>query len=249
LKTIFYWVLYPMIRPFYLVFITLDTLILGFIVIMLSVFDRKGNLVHYIGKFWSLLNIYISGTRLKVVGKEKIDKKRSYIVMTNHQSLFDVWALIGKIPLQIRWIVKKELRKLPIFGYALERMGHIYIDRQDRENAYMGLNAAARKIKEGTSVIIFPEGTRSPNGKLLKFRLGGASLALRAGVQILPITVNGGRFVLPKNTLALMPGKMEIIVGDPIDPGDFNEDNKTELMSTVKSVIENNLDLEYGKLT
>jgi len=238
-----------MIRPFYLVFITLDTLILGFIVIMLSVFDRKGNLVHYIGKFWSLLNIYISGTRLKVVGKEKIDKKRSYIVMTNHQSLFDVWALIGKIPLQIRWIVKKELRKLPIFGYALERMGHIYIDRQDRENAYMGLNAAARKIKEGTSVIIFPEGTRSPNGKLLKFRLGGASLALRAGVQILPITVNGGRFVLPKNTLALMPGKMEIIVGDPIDPGDFNEDNKTELMSTVKSVIENNLDLEYGKLT
>ena len=249
MKTIFYWVLYPMIRPFYLVFITLDTLILGFIVIMLSVFDRKGNLVHYIGKFWSLLNIYISGTRLKVVGKEKIDKKRSYIVMTNHQSLFDVWALIGKIPLQIRWIVKKELRKLPIFGYALERMGHIYIDRQDRENAYMGLNAAARKIKEGTSVIIFPEGTRSPNGKLLKFRLGGASLALRAGVQILPITVNGGRFVLPKNTLALMPGKMEIIVGDPIDPGDFNEDNKTELMSTVKSVIENNLDLEYGKLT
>ena len=157
MKTIFYWVLYPMIRPFYLVFITLDTLILGFIVIMLSVFDRKGNLVHYIGKFWSLLNIYISGTRLKVVGKEKIDKKRSYIVMTNHQSLFDVWALIGKIPLQIRWIVKKELRKLPIFGYALERMGHIYIDRQDRENAYMGLNAAARKIKEGTSVIIFPE--------------------------------------------------------------------------------------------
>jgi 1-acyl-sn-glycerol-3-phosphate acyltransferase len=216
---------------------------------MLSPFDRKGNLVHYIGKFWSLLNIYISGTRLKIIGKEKIDKKSSYIVMTNHQSLFDVWALIGKIPLQIRWIVKKELRKLPVFGYALERMGHIYIDRQDRENAYMGLNAAARRIKEGTSVIIFPEGTRSPDGKLLKFRLGGASLALRAGVHILPITVNGGRFVLPKNTLALMPGKMEIIVGDPIDPGDFNEDNKVELMSAIKSVIENNLDLEYGKLT
>lgn len=249
MKTIFYWVLYPLIRPFYLIFIILDTLILGLIVIVLSVFDRKGKQVHYIGKFWSLLNIYVSGTRLKIIGKEKIDTKRSYVVMSNHQSLFDVWALIGKIPLQIRWIVKKEIRKMPVFGYALERMGHIYIDRQDRENSYMGLNAAAREIREGTSVIIFPEGTRSPDGKLLKFRLGGASIALRAGVHILPVTVNGGRFALPKKTLGLMPGKMEIIVGDPIDPKQFNEDSKAELMSTVKSAIEKNLDLEYGKLT
>ena len=168
--------------------------------------------------------------------------------MSNHQSLFDVWALIGKIPLQIRWIVKKEIRKIPVFGYALERMGHIYIDRGNRTDAYAGLNEAARRVKEGTSVIIFPEGTRSKDGRLQQFRLGGAVIALRSGVSILPVTVNGGRFALRKGTLDLLPGKMEIIIGDEIDPKNFGEDDREELIETVRSTIEKNLDLSYGEI-
>ncbi len=253
LKVIFYRVVYPLIRPFYLIFLIIflifNTFVLGLIVIMISPFDQNGNIVHYIGRFWSLLNIFLAGTRVKIRGKEKIDKGSNYIVMSNHQSLFDVWALIGKLPLQIRWIVKKEIRKVPFFGYALEKMGHIYIDRHDRKNAYMGLEAAVQKIKKGTSIIIFPEGTRSKNGRLQRFRLGGATLAMRSGIHILPVTVNGGRFALPKGTLALMPGKMEIIVGDPIDPCAFDENGKEELTAAVKSAIEKNLDLKYGALT
>jgi len=219
------------------------------IAIIISQFDRKGNLAHYVGKFWSLLNIFLSGTRLTIKGKEKINKNLTYIVMSNHQSLFDVWALIGKIPLQLRWIVKSEIRKMPIFGYTLERMGHIYIERKNRERASISLETASIKIKKGTSVIIFPEGTRSENGHLLKFRMGGAMIALKSGVPILPVAVNGSRFVLPKNTLALMPGKIEIVVGDVIDPSGYDENNQDELMEQIKVAIENNLDLEYGKLT
>jgi len=248
MKVLFYSVIYPLIRPLYLVFIILNTFILGLIVIAVSIFDPRGSIVHYIGKFWSLLNIYCSGTRVNITGKEKIDPSRPYIVMTNHQSLFDVWALIGKIPLQIRWIVKKEIRSIPVFGYALERMGHIYIDRKNRENAYMGLDNAAEKIRHGTSVIIFPEGTRSKDGHLLKFRLGGATLALKSGVNILPVTVNGGRFVLPKGTLDLLPGKIQIVVGDPIDPNFYTEDDRETLMAVVKSAINENLDLRYGRI-
>lgn len=248
MKALFYWIIYPLTRPFFLVFLILNTLILGMAVIVLSLIDGKGNLVHYIGKFWSLFNLHLTGTRLTVKGREKIERGKPYIVMSNHQSLLDVLALIGRIPLQIRWIVKRELRKIPVFGYALERMGHIYIDRGDHENAYRGLDVAAERIRGGTSVIIFPEGTRSRDGRLMRFKKGGAFLAIKSGVSILPVTVNGGHFALPKGTMALMPGKMEIIVGDPIDPTKYGDEGLEELMDDVKSAIEKNLDLDYGSL-
>jgi 1-acyl-sn-glycerol-3-phosphate acyltransferase len=203
-------------------------------------------LVHYIGKFWSLLNLYLSGTRLKIKGKEKIEKGRTYIVMSNHQSLVDVWALIGKLPLQLRWTIKSEVKKMPVFGYALERMGHIYVGRKKRKDVALTLEVPVQKIRDGASVVIFPEGTRSRDGRLQKFHKGGAIIATQSGAPILPITINGSRFVLPKGTLALMPGKIEVIVGDSIDPGVFDEDRKNELMAVVKSAIEQNLDLEYG---
>ncbi|MFH1992113.1 MAG: lysophospholipid acyltransferase family protein [Pseudomonadota bacterium] len=249
MKLIFYGVLYPLMRLFYLIFLMANTLALALIIIIISPFDHNGNSVHYIGKFWSLSNVFLSGTRLTLKGREKIDKNLTYIVMSNHQSLFDVWALIAKIPLQLRWIVKSEIRKIPIFGYALERMGHVYLDRKNRAAASVSLETAARKIRQGTSVIIFPEGTRSPDGNLLTFRPGGALIAIKSGVPILPVTVNGSRFVLPKNTLALMPGRIQVVVGDVIDPGRYDENRKAELMQEVKAAIAKNLDLEYGKLT
>ena len=235
-------------RPFYLISLILNTLILGLVIIAISPFDRKGNLVHYIGKFWSLLNVYIFGTRLAVRGKEKIEKGRTYIVMSNHQSLVDPWVLIGKLPLQLRWTIKTEVKKIPIFGYALERMGHIYVGSRKRKDTALALEGAVQKIREGSSLVIFPEGTRSNDGHLQKFRRGGAIIAIRSGVPILPVTINGSRFMLPKGTLALMPGKIEVIVGDSIDPGMFDENRKDELMSVVKSAIQQNLDLEYGAL-
>jgi 1-acyl-sn-glycerol-3-phosphate acyltransferase len=249
LKIILYWVLYPLIRPIYLISVILNTLVLALIIIIISPLDRTGNIVHYIGRFWSFLNLYLSGTRVYIKGKKKIEKGQTYIVMSNHQSLFDVWALIAKIPLQLRWIIKSDIKKMPVFGYALERMGHIYIDKSKRKDTALGLEVAARKIKGGTSLVIFPEGTRSKDGRLKKFHGGGALIAIRSGVPILPVTVNGGRFALPKGTLGLMPGKIKIVVGDLIDPVTFAKNGKDELTAAVKTAIEKNLDLEYGDFT
>ncbi len=246
MKIIFYWVLYPLIRPIYLVSLILNTLALASLIIAVSPLDRNGHMVHYIGKFWSLLNVFLAGARITVKGRQKIDKKRTYVIMSNHQSLFDIWALIGRLPLQLRWIIRSGIKKTPVFGYALERMGHIYIDRGSRENTAQGLRKAVQKAKEGTSVVIFPEGTRSRNGRLQRFHRGGAVIALGSGAPILPITVNGSRFVLPKGTLALMPGRIQVVVGDPIDPGSFREDQKDMLMAAVREVIEENLDPAYG---
>lgn len=249
MKIVFLWVLYPLIRPFYLISVILNTLLLAVIILTIAPFDKRGNLVHYIGKLWALFNICLSGARVTVRGKRSIVKSRNYILMSNHQSLFDVWVLIAKMPLQLRWIIKSEIRRIPIFGYALERMGHIFVDRKTQKSAFVSLNAAAERIREGVSVVVFPEGTRSEDGHLRKFQGGGFVLANMAGVPILPVTINGSRFVLPKGTLALMPARIEIVVGDLIDPGSFSHKGKGALLNAVKSVIEKNLDLTYGKLT
>lgn len=248
MKVIFYWVLYPLIRPFYLISIILNTFVLAAIIIMIAPFDKTGNMVHYIGKFWSLLNIFLSGSRIRVRGKDKIQKNGTYIVMSNHQSLFDVWALIGRLPLQIRWIVKSDIRKIPLFGYALERMGHLYVDRGNREQTIRSLQDGLKNLRKGTSIVIFPEGTRSKDGKLQEFRKGGAIMAISSGIPILPVTVNGSRFVLPKDTLDLMPGKIEIVMGDLIDPSPFKREQNKELLAAVKTAITKNLDLQYGSL-
>jgi 1-acyl-sn-glycerol-3-phosphate acyltransferase len=249
LKIIFYRIIYPLIRPFYLVFLIINTVGLALLIIMVSPFDRRRNIVHYIGKFWALLNVYLSGTKLTIRGKEKIAEGSSYVVMSNHQSLFDVWALIGMLPLQLRWIIKSDIMRVPIFGYALDRMGHIYVDRKGPRKTSRGVEEALRTIEKKACVVVFPEGTRSKDGHLGKFRTGGSLMAIKSGVPILPVTVNGSRFVLPRDTLALMPGKIQVVVGDVIDPSAYDENGKNELTAVLKSVIQRNLDLEYGTFT
>jgi len=247
MKIIFYYVIFPLVRPFYLLFLIMNTFFLGSLIILISPLDPRGNLVHYIGKFWSWLNIIAAGCRVQVRGKENLDPRKTYVVMSNHQSLFDVWALIATLPLQVRWIIKIDLLRLPVFGYALKRMGHIYIDRTRGDKVRESLERAASKIRGGTSVVLFPEGSRSEDGRLLKFRKGGFILARKTGFPILPVTINGSRFVLPKNTLGLMPGRIELIFESPIEnPGTLPVDL---LMKQVEEKIRKGLNGSYGKLT
>lgn len=247
MKIIFYSILFPLYRPFYLISLVINTFFLGSLIIILSPLDPSGNFVHYIGKLWSRFNIYLGFCRVRARGQELIDPEKTYIVMSNHQSLVDVWALIAYLPLQLRWVVKKEIRRMPVFGYALERMGHIYVDRTRGESIRRSIEKAAQKVKDHTSVVFFPEGARGEDGKLLKFRKGGFILAQESGYPILPITINGSRFVLPKNTLDLMPGKIEIRIHPPIERlGDGGVD---ELLQKVEMAIRDGLDVDYGRRT
>jgi 1-acyl-sn-glycerol-3-phosphate acyltransferase len=247
MKIIFYYVLFPLYRPFYLLALIINTFLLGSLIILISPLDRRGNGVHYVGKFWAWLNIFLSGTRVKVRGREHLAPLQNYIVMSNHQSLFDVWALIAYLPLQLRWIIKKDIRRVPVFGYALERMGHIYVDRNRGDNVRRSIEKAAQKVREKTSVVFFPEGTRSEDGRLLKFRKGGFILAQKTGYPILPISINGSRFVLPKNTLGLMPGRIELVLSAPIKKPEGIVTG--DLMKQVETSIEKGLDLQFGRLT
>ncbi len=234
--------LYFIYRPIFILIVVLDTTVLGILVILLSFVDSKGNRVHYIGKFWARLNILLSGVRIEVENIDVIDRQSTYVVMCNHQSYYDVWALIGFLPLQLRWVIKKELRKIPIFGLGYERMGQIFIDRCNPEKAYKSLESAGQKIRNGASVVFFPEGTRSPDGRLLPFKKGGFKIALAAGVPILPATVVGSKDVLPKKSLRLMPGTIRLIIHEPIPLTGWSEANMEGLMDTVKKTIQAGLD-------
>lgn len=228
---------YTLYRPLFFLMVILDTAVLGSLTIFASYLDPSGNRVHYIGKFWARLNLIMSGVRVRLINRAAIDGTQSYIVMSNHQSHYDVWALIGHMPLQLRWVIKMELRKIPIFGLGCERMGQIFIDRGNPERAYKSLEVAGQKIRNGASVVFFPEGTRSPDGKLLPFKKGGFKIAFAAGVPILPITVRGSRAVLPKGSARVRPGTIELVIHDPVPLDGYSDENREELMARVKDTI------------
>jgi 1-acyl-sn-glycerol-3-phosphate acyltransferase len=219
----------------------LDTFLCAVAAIPAASFGSQ-NWGHAVARFWSRLNLALSGVSVSLEGEDRIDENQPYIVMANHQSHYDVLALMGLIPLQLRWIIKMELRKIPLFGYACEKVGYIFIDRGNHEKAMQSLKAAREKIRAGASVIFFPEGTRSVDGTLRTFKKGGFVIALEARVPILPVTVLGGKEILPKGSLRILPGEMRLIIHDPIPVDGYTYDTKEKLMERVRAAIEADLE-------
>jgi 1-acyl-sn-glycerol-3-phosphate acyltransferase len=172
-----------------------------------------------------------------VTGKENIDKNRSYVIISNHQSMYDIFLIYGWLGIDIKWVMKKELAKIPGVGFGSKKVGHIFLDRSNSRVALESLNDAKRKLVKGTSVVIFPEGTRSPTGQPGNFKKGAFKLALDLGLPILPITIIGTRKVLPSGSIDLRPGKVSMIIHKPIDISLYNEEKMKELMDKSRAVI------------
>ncbi len=252
MKKMFLKYIFPLYIPIMITIIGVTTAFFGSIVTILGFtpgVDKNNNVGYQIGKFWARLNMTFTGTRIVVTGMEKIERNLSYVVMSNHQSLFDVWAIISRLPLSLRWVMKIELRSIPFFGIGCEKLGQIYVDRSNPLNARRCLDDAKSKIAAGASVVFFPEGARSDDGRLQAFKKGGFHMAIDTETPILPITVNGGRFALPKgHPFKMKPGKMEIIIHDTIEIKGLSIDDMDMLIGKVREVIEGSLDLDYGRL-
>ena len=229
-------------RPGLIVLIVLNTAVVPAMAAFAAYLNSQGNGADHISRFWGKLNIALSGVSMSVSGDEFIDENQPYIVMANHQSYYDVFALIGYLPLPLKWVMKMELRKIPIFGFACETVGHIYVDRGNSEKARKSLKAAGEKIRAGSSVVFFPEGTRSPDGKLQGFKKGGFVMALEAGVPILPVTVVGGRKILPKKSLRILPGDMKLIIHKPIPVDEYTYETREKLVERVRKAIEKDME-------
>jgi 1-acyl-sn-glycerol-3-phosphate acyltransferase len=165
---------------------------------------------------------------------------RPQIFMANHQSDFDILIVLAHIPGQFRWIVKKELFQIPVFGAAMRNAGYIEIDRQHHDRAMISIDKAVRKIREGKSVMSFPEGTRSKEGNIGPFKQGMFHLAIKSGVPIVPISIIGAKDIMSKRSLNVKPGKVTLVIDKPIDVREYSIENRHALIDRVRHIIMTN---------
>ncbi len=224
----------PLVGIFTFFFGTLATLL------AFTVGEKTGSLS---GVIWARMLAWSTPMRLSVVGRENIDKNQSYVVVSNHQSQYDILALYGWLGVDFKWVMKMELRKVPFLGIACYKLGHIYIDRSNTQAALDSINNAKKKITGGTSVLFFPEGSRSQDGQLRSFKKGAFKMALDLDVPILPITINHTRDILPSNTINLFPGKASMTIHPPVNIQGYDESNLGNLIEEVKSIIASKIDV------
>ena len=187
----------------------------------------------------------VSFVRTEIKNREKIQSGTSYIIISNHQSLYDILALVTTLGIQYRWFIKKEVLKIPLFGYGLYASRNIFIDRSRREKAIESINKGFDRLPKGVSVMVFAEGTRSADGQIHEFKKGGFIPAVERGIPILPVTINGSRRVLSKRSLAMKPGKIQVVIGDPIDASAYTHDNVEELIDRTRQAIITNFDPQF----
>jgi len=217
--------------------VVLFTALLGSLGIVLCLLMPGGSALMPVARFWSWLMLKTYRVRSQAVFDRGFTSARPYVYVANHQSQFDVPALVVAMPAEFRMVAKRELLYIPIFGWALWLAGFIFIDRADREKAIRSLERAPRTLRRGISIVVFAEGTRSPDGRLLPFKKGGFVMALKAGVPIVPVSIRGGRDVLPKGSLRVKPGTIEVVFGAPIQTSTYTLDTKEALIAAVRDRI------------
>jgi 1-acyl-sn-glycerol-3-phosphate acyltransferase len=206
------------------------------VLMMLLNWSRDGEM-WLVANVWSQILIKSGGATVEVIGKEHIDPKRPTIYISNHQSALDAPVLFyGLWPVRFRFVSKHTLKYVPVMGWYLLLAGYIFIDRSNHRTALLALDAAGMRIRAGTSVVVFPEGTRSDTGAILPFKKGPFALAVKAGVAICPVTIQGTGSVMPKNSWSISPGPVKLMIGAPIDPTPYGN-NREALARVVRNAI------------
>lgn len=217
-----------------------------FVPITLAAFcSRTGNLSFTISKVWAWMVRLAAFVRVDITGKENIQKGQSYVIISNHQSFFDIIALVTTLGIQYRWIIKQELLKVPLFGYALYASRNIFIDRSNSQRARQSIKKGIDRLPGGASILFFAEGTRQPPGTLGQFKKGGFMVAMQNDLPILPVTVNGSAKVLPRKGVVFSPGKIHVVVDRPIITEGYDRDNLEELMENTRGVIGANMTFSF----
>ena len=202
----------------------------------------SGEAIVWIGRKWLSWIFRTCGIRIVTEGLENIDRTQPYVIMSNHQSVLDIGALVLTLPISWRFVAKRELTWIPFFGWALGLSDQIVIDRGNRTKSVRSLERAAARIRGGLNVIIFPEGTRSQTGTLREFKSGGFHLAIRAQAPILPVTVSGSFALTPKRSLQVHSGTLKVAYGTPIPTRGMTAEQRGELKDLVRAAIERGFD-------
>lgn len=222
---------------FLAVFIPL-TLLFAASALLSTFFDSTGRAYAFHARLWARLSLGMAGVAVEIKGLENIPDG-PVIFMSNHQSNFDILTMLANIPRQLHWIAKKELFDVPIFGASMRRGGYIPLDRSDGRKALKSMEYAASVIREGKSVVLFPEGTRTRDLQLLPFKRGGFMLAQKAGVPVIPVTINGSGKINPAGRKRLYRGVIKVTLHPPVMPatGVSRSEAESILLTKVESAI------------
>lgn len=205
--------------------------------LVLNLFDPSGDQFHKMAAWWGRFSARVLGIDVKVEGEENYNPDKNYLVVSNHAGMADIPLILGAMKLNLRFVAKEELGKIPVFGPALKSAGYVFIKRGQNREALQSMLKAADTLKAGRSIHIFPEGTRSKTGEILPFKRGAFIIAEKAKVPVLPVTIVGSNLITPKKSLKINHGTVRMIIGKPIEPA------KAEaLMKESYSVISENLE-------
>jgi 1-acyl-sn-glycerol-3-phosphate acyltransferase len=221
--------------------VALATVLLGLLVISLSMSSDTAHLIHRVARAWGRSILAVSGVRVRVLGRERIDPATGFVFMANHQSNYDIPVLLAHLPVPFRWLAKAELFRIPIFGRAMRGAGYIPIERFNRPAAIETLRQAASIVRQGGSVVIFPEGTRSMDGTLKPFKKGGFIMAIEAGAAIVPVALRGTFDIMPKRRLLIRPRDVTLLIGAPIATAGDSLHTKEALMDAVRNALQRQL--------
>ena len=233
-----------MVRTIFVWFcIVVATLVLGFLSFLTYPFDRKGRVVHRYARFWGRIALMANRVRVIIEGTEHLNGEGPYLFMSNHQGIYDIFALLGHLPFQFKWLAKKELFSVPFLGWTMAAAGYISVDREGTRATVEAMNEAALRIRDGMSVVIFPEGARSPDGSVQPFKKGGFTLAIKSKVPIVPVTITGSREIMPKDRWTATSGEIRLRVGHPIETRHCSLKDRNFLMERVRQTIIENFGL------
>ena len=215
--------------------VSLYTIVLGTVSVLSTIIDRSGDFGHACARAWSRLILKTTGVVVRVEGLERLDPRRSYVFAANHQSIYDIPIVFASLPYQLRIIAKASLGRIPFLGWHLQRTGHVLVDRS--KPGAGTVKKMAKLVADGHSLIVFPEGTRSSDGAVARFKGGSFVIALDAGLPIVPLSIVGSRHVMLKGELMVQPGVVTLVVHDPIETAGIGRDAARELAASVRDVV------------
>lgn len=218
--------------------IALSTLVLGLLAIALMMVTRRTWPVDVIGRWWGRAIVRVCGIDLTVEGLERLTPGRSYVLISNHLSNFDIWCTLASMPFLLHFVAKKELLRIPVLGQALAMSDHIVIDRRNPDEAIRRINDTAARAPQGVGILFYGEGTRSRDGQVHEFKKGGVSLALQAQLPVVPVSISGTRKFLPRGCAVIRPGgRVRIVLGEPIETAGMPFAARDELNQRVRDAV------------
>jgi 1-acyl-sn-glycerol-3-phosphate acyltransferase len=215
--------------------ISVYTIVLGTISVCSTLFDRTGDVGHRCARAWARLILTTTGVGVDVAGLERLDPAKSYVLASNHQSIYDIPIVFASLPLQLRIVAKESLGRFPFLGWHLQRTGHLLVDRRNPGPDIM--RKMKRLVRESHSLIVFPEGTRSVDGAVARFKKGTFLVAIDARLPIVPVSIAGSRHVMKKGRLMVCPGDVRLTIHEPISTEGMSREQVNEFAERVRIIV------------